>query len=106
MGVQLLTLGFYGLADAGLWLHRGRMPADHTCPVKQRERRLVMTRFAALAAVALALSVTGRNYPAFYVASALNAIVWTLAGFALTGLALAKGLRERFHNTDRAAANA
>jgi hypothetical protein len=92
VAVQLFTFVFYALAIAGLRLHRRREPLTEA-PVEKRELRLVTLLFAVLLALALALSVLAPN-PVFYPAIALNFVIWTLLGFGLTALALAKGVRE------------
>jgi len=46
-----------------------------------------------LLALGLALSVLGRN-ALFYPPLAVNFVIWTLMGFLLTALSLAKGIRE------------
>ena len=92
--MQLFTFVFYGLAIAGLWLHRKREPQpDASAPPEKRELRLVTVLFSVLLALGLALSVLGRS-PVFYPPIALNFIIWTLGGFVLTALSLAKGIRE------------
>jgi hypothetical protein len=100
VGVQLFTLVFYGLAIAGLWLHRKREPLpDARALPEKRELRLVTVLFFVLLALALVLSPFGRQ-PAFYVPIALNFIIWTLLGFVLTALSLAKGIREWSGNVE------
>jgi hypothetical protein len=94
VGVQLFTFVFYALAIAGIWLHHKREPLpDASAPPERRELRLVTVLFSVLLALALALSPFGRQ-PAFYPPTALNFVVWTLLGFVLTALSLAKGIRE------------
>lgn len=95
VGVQLFTFVFYGLAIAGLWLHRRREPLlpGAEAPVEKRELRLLTGLFAVLLALGLALSVLGRN-ALFYPPLAVNFVIWTLMGFLLTALSLAKGIRE------------
>jgi hypothetical protein len=99
VGVQLFTFVFYGLAIAGLWLHRKREPLlpGAGAPVEKRELRLVTGLFAVLLALGLALSALGRN-ALFFPPLALNFIIWTLMGFLLTALSLAKGIRESSGN--------
>ena len=94
IGVQLFTFVFYGLAITSLWLHRKREPLpDASAPPERRELRLVTLLFSVLLALGLALSVLGRS-PIIYPPIALNFIIWTLLGFVLTALSLAKGFRE------------
>ena len=94
IGVQLFTFVFYGLAIAGLWLHRKREPQpDAIAPPEKRELRLVTILFSVVLVLGLALSVLGRS-PVLYPPIALNFIIWTLGGFVLTALSLAKGIRE------------
>jgi hypothetical protein len=100
IGVQLFTFVFYALAIAGLWLHRKREPLpDASAPPEERELRLVTGLFSVLLALGLALSVLGRS-PVIYPPIALNFIIWTLLGFVLTALSLAKGVREWSGNTE------
>jgi hypothetical protein len=95
VGVQLFTFVFYALAIVGLWLHRRREPLlpGAEAPVEKRELRLLTGLFAVLLALGLALSVLGRN-ALFYPPLAVNFVIWTLMGFLLTALSLAKGIRE------------
>ena len=93
-GVQLFTFVFYGLAAAGLWLHRRREPPPAAGPTPaKRELRLVAVLFVLLLVLALLLSMLGQN-PVLYPPMALNFVIWTPLGFLLTALSLAKGLRE------------
>ena len=93
--VQLLTLVFYALAIAGLWLHRRRQPLSaNAAEVDGRELKLVKMLFAVLLALALVLSIfTGT--PVLFAPIVLNFAVWTPLGFLLTAVAVVKGLRER-----------
>jgi len=99
--VQLFTFVFYAFAVAGLWLHRKREPpAGATAPFEKRESRLVTILFVVLLTLALACSMlAGKSV--LYSAIALNFVIWTLLGFMLTLLALAKGVRERSGRTER-----
>jgi hypothetical protein len=100
IGVQLFTFVFYGLAIAGLWLHRKREPQpDASASPEKRELRLVTFLFSVLLALGLALSVLGRS-PVLYPPIALNFIIWTILGFVLTALSLAKGIREHSKDTE------
>ena len=99
VAVQLFTFVFYALVIIGLWLHRKREPlAGARAPLEKRELQLVTTLFAVLLALALALSLLGRN-PVLYPAIALNFVIWSLLGFVLTALSLAKGVRESCGNS-------
>lgn len=89
VGVQLFTFVFYALAIAGLWLHLRREPLTEA-PVEQRELRLVTRLFAVLLVLALGLSLVRRS-PVLYPPIALNFVIWTVLGFVLTALSLAKG---------------
>lgn len=92
--VQLFTFVFYALAIIGLWLHRKREPlAGAMAPVEKRELRLVAILFAVLLALALALSLLAR-IPVLYPVIAVNFVIWTLMGFVLAALSLAKAVRE------------
>jgi len=98
VAVQLFTFVFYAFAVAGLWLHRKREPlAGATAPPEKRELRLVTILFVVLLALALALSMLGRS-PVLFPAIALNFVIWTLLGFVLAALSLAKGVRESSGN--------
>ena len=93
--VQLLPFVFYGLAIAGLLLHRRRepLPAD-AVEVDRRELKLVKVLFAVLLALALALSIFAGT-PVLFAPIVLNFVVWTPLGFLLTAVAVVEGLRER-----------
>jgi hypothetical protein len=95
VGVQLFTFVFYGLAVAGLWLHRRREPLlpDAAAPVEKRELRLLRLLFAVVLALGLALSPFKQS-ALLYPPLVLNFATWSLLGFLLTALALAKGVRE------------
>jgi amino acid transporter len=93
--VQLFTFVFYGLAIIGLWMHRGREPLlpGAGAPVEKRELRLLRVLFAVVLALGLALSPFRQN-ALLYPPLVLNFITWSLLGFFLTALSLAKGVRE------------
>jgi hypothetical protein len=100
VAVQMLTFVFYAFAVAGLWLHRKRVPlAEAGIPLEKRELQLVTILFAVLLALALALSILAQT-PVFYPAIALNFVIWTLAGFVLAVLSLAKGVQESSGNAE------
>ena len=96
VGVQLLTIVFYGMAIAGLWLHRRRAPLlpEAVAPVEKRELRLLRILFAVVLGLGLALSPLRQS--ALLYPLVLNFVTWGLLGFLLTALALAKGVREFF----------
>ena len=54
---------------------------------------LVRERFVMLLALALGLSLLGRN-PALFPTIALNFVVWTLLGLVMAALSLAQSVRE------------
>ena len=95
VGVQLFTFVFYALAIVGLWLHRRREPLlpGAVAPVEKRELRLLRVLFAVVLALGLALSPFRQN-ALLYPPLVLNFITWSLLGFFLTALSLAKGFRE------------
>ncbi len=95
VGVQLFTFVFYGLAIAGLWLHRRREPLlpGAVASVEKRELRLLRVLFAVVLALGLALSPL-RQSALLYPPLVLNFVTWSLLGFVLTALALKKGVRE------------
>lgn len=91
--VQLLTCAFYGVAIAGLALHRRREPqADG---VAREEKELDWRVPAMLCATAMGLCWLGKS-PLVYILVALDLMVWTPLGFALAAVALARGIREFF----------
>jgi hypothetical protein len=92
VAVQLFTFVFYAFAVAGLRLLRRREPLA-VAPVEKRELRLVTKLFAVLLALALGISLIGRN-PVLFPAIALNFVVWGLLGFVLAALSLAQAVRE------------
>jgi hypothetical protein len=93
-GVQLFTFVFYALAVAGLRLHRRREPlgADRA-PMEKRELRLAGGLFLIVLVIAFAISILGLN-PVLQLFLAVNFIGWTLSGFGLAVLSLAKGAAE------------
>ncbi len=97
VAVQLFTFVFYAVAVAGLWLHRRRQPLP-TVPVEKRESRLVVVLFAVLIGLAFVCTVLG-EVSVLYPVIALNFVMWTCGGFALTLLCVLKGLQERFAHT-------
>ena len=101
IGVQLFTFVFYGLAIAGLWLHRKRepLPPEAGAPVAKRELRLLRILFAVVLGLGLALSPLRKN-ALLYPPLVLNFVTWSLLGFLLTALSLAKGIRESFGNAE------
>ena len=105
VGVQLFTFVFYGLAIAGLRLHRKREPLPGAgALVEKRELHLLTILFVVLLVLALALSALGRN-SALYPPIALNFVIWTSSGFVLTALSLAEGIRESFGSGSPASAS-
>ena len=94
VAVQLFTFVFYAFAIAGLRLHRKRESLPEA-PVEKRELRLVTTLFVVLMALALAISMLGKN-PVLFPVIVPNFILWTLLGFVLTALSFAQGVRESF----------
>jgi hypothetical protein len=95
IGVQLFTFVFYGLAIAGLWLHRKRepLPPGTGALVEKRELRLLRILFAVVLGLGLALSPIRQN-ALLYPPLVLNFVTWSLLGFVLTALSLVKGIRE------------
>ncbi len=92
--VQLYTFVFYGLAIAGLWLHRRREPlAEAKVPVEKREIHLVLAIFAVILVLALMGSTFGKS-PAIFIPITINFLAWTILGFVLTILSIAVGLWE------------
>jgi hypothetical protein len=92
VAVQLFTFVFYAFAVAGLRLLRRREPVAEA-PVEKRELRLVTILFVVLLALALGISMLGRN-PVLFPVIALNFVVWTLLGFVLAALSFAQSVRE------------
>ena len=92
--VQLITLAFYGVLIAGIWLHRGREPlAGAETTVDPKELRRAITILVAVGGLALPLSVpwvrSATSVPVF-----ANFVLWTPLGFLLTAIALWRGWRE------------
>ncbi|MCU0981245.1 MAG: hypothetical protein MUF25_19005 [Pirellulaceae bacterium] len=93
--VQLLTLVFYAVAVAGLWLHRRRQPLDdNAAQVQTRELTRVRMFFAVLVALALGLSALSKH-PLLLVTIVPNFFVWAGLGVLLTTVALVVGAREK-----------
>ena len=94
-GVQLLTFVFYGLAIAGLRLHRRREPLPSTAiqPEAARLRRVKIT-FACVLGFGLILSVFVGT-PVLFTPLVVSFVIWTPLGFVLTTVALGKAIRER-----------
>ena len=95
IAVQLFTFVFYAFAGAGLWLHHKPAPlAEAGVPPERRELRLVTILFAVLLALALALSMLVPT-PVFYPVIAMNFAIWSLAGFVLAAMSLARARPKR-----------
>jgi hypothetical protein len=93
--VQLLTFVFYGVAIAGLWLHRRREPLDdNAAQVEKRELRLVGILFAVLLVLALALSPLSHN-PVLLGIVVPNFVIWMVLGVLLPVASLISCVRER-----------
>jgi len=94
--VQLLTLVFYALASAGLWMHRRREPLALISPVvevRPWEMKRVLTVFGLVLGSGFLLSWF-RGIPVLFVPIVLNFVIWTLLGFVLSGIAFWAGVRE------------
>ncbi len=93
--VQLLTFVFYAMAIAGLWRHRRREPVPgDMVAVDADERRTLVTWFAMVLGLGFLVALVPRG-PVVVVPFLLVVVVWPVAGFVLTGLALWAGTRER-----------
>jgi len=93
--VQAFTLLVYGVIAAGLWAHPPREP-DPAATDRFDARPSPSIWGAAAALFGLALAGALLDQPeVFYPAIALNAVFWTVAGWGMTLLALARGPRER-----------
>lgn len=93
--VQLFTFVFYGVAIAGIILHRRREPLPITAsPVEDRELGLVKILFALMLVLALVLSASALQ-PVVIVPIVLNFIIWTILGAVLTWVAFNDGVWER-----------
>ncbi|MDG3005034.1 hypothetical protein [Paludisphaera mucosa] len=104
VGVQLLTLGFYAVAIAGLALHRRRERLEATSPavaVDPREITVVTTVLGLVIGLGFVLSWF-RGVPVLFLPMVANFVIWTLLGFVLTAIALAAGVRERIEGPARA----
>ena len=80
------------MALAGLWAH-GRREPQASLAVADRELRLVKKLLGVLVIVALMLSPL-RGDPRLLPVIAVDFILWTVLGFALTALSLGKGVVE------------
>ena len=92
--VQGLTLVFYALSIAGLWLHRSREPA-FVAPLRQiPELAVVLTLVAVVLGLGLLLSAfSGRSVLLFPVIAGF--LIWTPLGLLLVFIAIVKGGLER-----------
>lgn len=87
-GVQVLTLGFYAIAIAGLRWHGPRQPGFWpVCETVPRERRF-LGKWLALLLLAAFLLTPFRSSPVVYLLLIVNFAVWTPLGLVLTGRAL------------------
>jgi hypothetical protein len=92
--VQLATFIFYGLAIAGLWLHRKRAPLPEAgAQVEARELRLIKFLFLTILVLAAGLSLLAGS-PILAPPLLLNFVLWPPVGFLLASLAVLKGIRE------------
>jgi len=99
--VQSMTLVFYALGLAGLWYHRPSKPLPETVhDVDKSEWHLVKWVFAILVVLALVLSLLA-GHPVLYIPIMLNFVIWTILGFVLTAVAIAKGTHPRPSKTDQ-----
>ncbi len=99
IAVQLFTLVFYAFAVIGLWLHRRQESTTKTeITPEKRELRLVAILFSVLVILALGLSILGQN-PVLYTGITINFVIWTLLGFVLAILSVAKAITEWSGNT-------
>ena len=90
--VQFATIGFYAAAITGLCLQRSRPPLeDNAALVDDRERRLVRAVFAAMVALALALTLVGPN-SIVMILVVLNFVIWVVLGAVFATASLASGL--------------
>lgn len=92
-GVQIVTLGFYALAIAGLWRHRPRTPlAAEEAVFDARAARTVLTWFGLVFVLGFVVSALPKGVfvivPFFLILA-----VWPVLGFILCGVALVAGTR-------------
>ena len=93
-GVQLFTILFYVITIVGLRWHRKREAMmDTVAPHEKREMKLVISLFIAMIAIGLVLSFFAGN-PLLYLPIALNFAIWSLLGYVLTAMALARGFTQ------------
>lgn len=93
-GIQLFTFVFYALAIAGLWLHHRREVVSSPEVVsKDRPLRRITVLFAVMLALGLLISAM-LPLPILYLPVVASFYLWPFLGFALTALALARGMRE------------
>jgi hypothetical protein len=92
--VQLVTLAFYGIVIAGLWLHQPRDPsAEIKTIVDPLELRRAITMLVVVTGLALLFSFPWLK-PIIFVTAVLNFVVWTPLGLLLMAMALWRGWRE------------
>ena len=90
----LLTLVFYAVALAGIWLH-GRREAKSELPAMDRkaEVRRVLTLLGVVLGLGLLLSGL-RGAQALFAPIVMGFILWTPLGIVLMIIAIARGFRE------------
>ena len=98
--VQLLTLGIYALAIAGLWLHPSREPVaeDETLVEPSESRLLKRLVFIMLAVALLGSPLAGASL--ISVPIMVNFAIWVVLGFCLLVLALSYGVRKSTRNLE------
>ncbi len=97
-GVQLLTLAFYGVVIAGLWLQRTREASIDVEPaVHPKELRRAIMILVSITGLALLFSFPWVK-AVIFIPAILNFVVWTPLGLLLTSVALSRGILERRTN--------
>lgn len=93
--IQWLTLVFYALTLAGLWLHRRREPAD-AMPVVDARSELRRAKIVVGVVLGLGFLLSFlRGSPAVFIPVVVSFVIWTPLGFLLLLIAIAKGVNER-----------
>lgn len=96
--VQALTGALYAVALVGLLVHP-RRDAAPAAPVAAGEARCVVRTLGALFALALVGTLIATITTEWLVVIALNFVVWTYGGFALTALCVLAGVGRRLVRT-------